>query len=332
MKKTLHLHIGSPKTGTTSIQQTFHKNREVLNKLGFHYPGSHANHHFSFFISEAKYSDWPRQFKSYDENALAQIRNSYLESLQKELTANINQQIISSEYLFIKEKDYIKNYLSYLNKYFHRVKVYVFLRNPIDYFRSIQQQAIKARSFIASPADWSIRFKKVIEAWSQFVDVQVMEYVQGEDSCETFCRKIGISYNKLTRPAERRNTSLSLEQMLLLEKIQHYLYQQHEDNFKNHLAVVQNIDAPFTSKPDLKKGSKKAIYQNHLEDLQWLKEEYSIDFLNEELERKKTSSALTFENGKASVRDVYKVPSEEYVEKYEALVVDVLLKKLVQDN
>ena len=82
----------------------------------------------------------------------------------------------------------------------------------------------------------------------------------------------------------------------------------------------------------LQEWVKPVIYQNHHEDLQWLKEGYGIDFLNEELESQEVASVPTFKDGKATVRDVYKVPSEETVEKYEALIIDALLKKLVQNS
>ncbi len=54
-KKTLYLHIGTPKTGTTSIQMFCMNNREVLQKKGFEYPlygfdfaraKEHRNGHF----------------------------------------------------------------------------------------------------------------------------------------------------------------------------------------------------------------------------------------------------------------------------------------------
>ncbi|MGI9369243.1 MAG: hypothetical protein ACR2O2_10450, partial [Ruegeria sp.] len=44
--KELILHIGHPKTGTTTLQQTFKKNRDFLEKQGILYPmqSSQYNH------------------------------------------------------------------------------------------------------------------------------------------------------------------------------------------------------------------------------------------------------------------------------------------------
>jgi hypothetical protein len=328
----VHLHIGSYKTGTTSIQNTLHVNRAGLYKQGYHYPGSQSNHHLSFLATGAEKEDWPRQFTSIERNNLQQNVQAYFQELTRDFKNEDKQQIVSTEYLYIENEAYIESYMAFLKEFFDEIKVYVFLRDPVYFFRSAQQQMIKARSFVANPADWELTFREVIEAWSSYVEVEVIEYRKGIDSCEVFCEAVGLDYSKLDKPDKQSNTSLSLEQMLLLEKIQHQLYWQHEDQFKNHLAVIHNINPPFTTKPELKEEIRKVIYQNHREDLHWLKEEYDIDFLNEELEGQEVASTPIFENGKATVRDVYKVPSEEIVEKYEALVIDALLKKLVQGN
>lgn len=81
--KTLHLHIGSHKIGTTSIQNTFDMNRKTLNEMGFHYPGDHQNHHFSFFATKASSQNLPRQFKSIPEDKLNRMVDKYFSKLEK---------------------------------------------------------------------------------------------------------------------------------------------------------------------------------------------------------------------------------------------------------
>ena len=77
---------------------------------------------------------------------------------------------------------------------------------------------------------------------------------------------------------------------------------------------------------------KTIIYENHRNDLEWLEEEYGIYFSQSYLQKSELKDIPTFKNGKASVRDIYKVSDEHSVEKYEAMVIDALLKKLVQSN
>jgi hypothetical protein len=46
MARTVHLHIGLPKTGTTFLQTTMWENRRVLRKQGFLYPGTSRMDHY----------------------------------------------------------------------------------------------------------------------------------------------------------------------------------------------------------------------------------------------------------------------------------------------
>lgn len=320
------------KTGTTSIQSTFHHNRTELKSQGFIYPGNEVNHHKFYFATDSPKNEWHRMFQNIDEQVLKKQVANFFSSIEKDFLSACSQHIISTENLFISNKRQVKKVIEYLSEFFSKIVVIVFIRNPVNHYSSAQQQGVKARSFIKRPYSWRLPFRKVLHAWEQFVDVKVIEYQKGVDSCEALCQNIGIDYNKLTINQKKSNTSLSIEQMLLLEKIQYHLYSQHENRFKNHLGVIQNVNPSFTTKPELQEWVKPVIYQNHLEDLQWLKEEYGIDFLSEELEKQEITSIPTFKNGKATVRDVYKVPSEETVEKYEAIVVDALLKNLVQNK
>ncbi len=327
--KTLYLHIGSPKTGTTSIQNTLFHNRNRLNKEGFHYPGNHVNHHFSFLLTKAEYEDWPRQFKSIERGKLKSTIEQHFKYLAQDISSSqADRHIISTEYLFINNETYIKNYLEFLDTFYDEVKVCLFLRNPVDYFRSVQQQKIKARSYLMNPEGWTLNFKNVIEAWSEFVEVEVLEYSPGVDTCELFCNWVGIDYSSLKTLRKKSNASLSIEQMLLLEKIQSQFYTKYEDRFKDHLRVIHQIKSADLHKPKLKEGIRSEVYQNHKKDLIWLKETHSIDFLNDEFVA--TSNRTLPEREEAAVREVFKIPNETLVEKYEAYVIDVLLKKLKQ--
>ncbi|SMO59617.1 hypothetical protein [Fodinibius sediminis] len=330
--KTLYLHIGSYKTGTTSIQNTFHANRKNLARQGFIYPGNLSNHHHFFFATKSNEEDWPRQFKHVDKSLLKRRNTIYFNTLEKDLTSNYSKQIFSTEYLFIDNKQYIENIYTYLSTFFSDIRVYVFIRNPADYFKSIQQQMIKARSFVCNPVSWKNKFRTVIEAWKTFFEVEVIAYQKEMDSCQTLCEAIGLNYHRLNKPDGDSNSSLSIEQMLLLEKIQHHLYQEYEDRFKNHLGLIQQMRPSFTHAPQLREWVQSVIYSNHLEDLYWLKEAYGINFLQDHAEVQRQSDLPAFDSGKVAVRDVYRVPDNETIEKFEALVMDALLKKMVENR
>lgn len=325
MKK-LHLHIGSPKTGTTYIQNIFHANRDELKNQEFLYPGSEVNHHKFFFSTGSEEKDWPRQFNGIDRHRLEQNVNTYFSVLERDFRSGYHEQVISTEYLFISDQNYIQNVIEYLEQFFSEIQIYIFVRDPVDYYRSIQQQILKARSYVTSPDQFRIEFKDIIKAWSQYCHVHVIEYITQNDSCEVFCEKIGVDFGSLAQNSQRSNQSLSIEQMALLEKIQRNLYSDKENQFKPHLSIIPNGVSQFTTKPKLKKHVGNIIRSNHREDLQWLKEKYSIDFLGKDTSH---VSHHKTDKKKLTVRDVYYV-DEQAVELYETFCIDVLLRKIIK--
>jgi hypothetical protein len=330
----LYLHIGSPKTGSTSIQEIFAHNRNVLEKQGYIYPGNNPDHHFLYFASEAPRNKWPRHFKGMDPKRLEAYIHKYFSGLEKDFKKKENV-VMSTEYIFFDDERLVKKIFSYLEQFFSKIEVFVFIRGPVDYYKSYQQQLIKGQSYIQAPQSFQYKFKNVIEIWEPLCDhLEVLDFNKSKNSFKRLCEKLGISTEQLSNLDHRSKGSVSLEQMLMMEKIYKNLYSKYDDQLtgKLHVKTIAQINAPFTHQAKLKDWVKSTIYSNHQEDLHWLKEKSGIDFLSDYPAVDEFSDLPTFENGKATVRDIYKVEDEQSVEKYEALVVDSLLKKLVQGN
>ena len=226
---TLHLHIGSGKTGTTSIQGIFHSNRDQLKNQGFLYPGPNSNHHLLFFASNAPQKDWARTYKGLDQKKLEGVLNQYFSKLRQDLKADCDQ-VISTEYLFVSNPKYVENVAKFLQDYFDKIIVYVFVREPVGFYRSHQQQILKARSYVSSPHHYKYDFKATIESWSEYFDVRLVKYEKGQNSCKTLCNLIGIDFKALHQKEKRSKKSVSLEQMVLLEKIQKHYYTHIDDH------------------------------------------------------------------------------------------------------
>lgn len=107
------------------------------------------------------------------------------------------------------------------------------------------------------------------------------------------------------------------------------MYINYEDRFKNHLGVIHQIKTSELNKPELKEKVKAVIYKNHQQDLLWLNKIYGINFLNDSYKEVSKKEFPKFAK-EVSVRDVFEVPDEQLVEKFESQVIDLLLKKLVQ--
>lgn len=61
---------------------------------------------------------------------------------------------------------------------------------------------------------------------------------------------------------EKINTSPSVEQMLMLEKVQSQLYLNHDNRFKKNLGIIHQIKLDKLHRPEYKEGIKAEMYQN----------------------------------------------------------------------
>ncbi|MEX2411692.1 MAG: hypothetical protein WD607_10065 [Candidatus Paceibacterota bacterium] len=332
MSNTIHLHIGSPKTGSTSIQEIFSKNRNKLRQQDYIYPGNGMDHHFLYFASKAPQERWPRHFKGIDKNKLNTFIKNYFAEIEKGFLEEQNV-VLSTEYIFFENREMVENILNYLRNFFDCIIVHCFLRDPIDYYRSYQQQLIKGQSFLQSPFSFKYNFKEVIQTWSDFSDeMNVLAFNKTENSFVKLCNKIGVDASSCQGLNHRTKSSVSLEQMILMEKVYKNIYQKYDDQLKGklHVKTIAQINTNYTNRPELKPGIDSIIYKNHYKDLLWLKEYYGVDFTNEEHYGDSPSELPSFDGDKVTIRNVFKVQDEQTVEKYEAHVIDLLLKKLLQ--
>lgn len=334
MKKKALLHIGSNKTGTTSIQSAFYRNKQKLEKQGFTYPGDEFCHHKFYFTTKQEESCWPRQFKGIPYDQLQDMITQYLLSVANDLQKDIPFHIISSEYLFRSDADAVRNVVEFLSDFVDEIEVYAFVRAPVPYYNSRQQQIIKASHQIISPKCFRYEFKAVLETWVKHAKVNVIDYDKDADSLSRLAEAMGVDISHF-KTSQKKNESLSIEQMLLLEKIQRNVYSDQDDTFKHHLGLIHQIKTDQETKPTLKNGVAEIIEENHEQDLVWLKEEYVIDLFDKPKARPKKNKRKVGSDlrlpPQPRIRDVYSF-DERKAEKYESMVLDFLVKKFIELN
>ncbi len=142
---TIYLHIGTPKTGTTSIQNFLFNNRENILKKGYLYP-------ISGIISTAQNSKRSPQHlglcealvKHYDikspvdTNSRDKCERSW-EELKREIeTINPKNVIISSEFFTAMQEYYNPDIIALVKKRLedYETKIVLYVRRQDDFFRS----------------------------------------------------------------------------------------------------------------------------------------------------------------------------------------------------
>lgn len=132
--KTLYLHIGTPKTGTTSIQRFFREHPHFLKKQGYVYPdfgkiyegvGVARNGHFLVLNKD--------EFKEAYIDAVKKI---------KKLSKKYNNIIISEEAVWNNSKN-IKTFIDDMKLNDIKVKIILYLRRQDLFLQSKWAQAVK---------------------------------------------------------------------------------------------------------------------------------------------------------------------------------------------
>ncbi|HAG52691.1 MAG TPA: hypothetical protein DCL21_02780 [Alphaproteobacteria bacterium] len=317
----IYSHVESNNAGATSVQGGLSKNRKSLEDKGVCYPDDQLCHHGFNFTSQQDEKFWPRQYKDVELNDLQAYVTENLVKIANDFNRGLNTYIFSSEYLFIDDKKSVESILEWFEQHVGSIdlEVILFFRNPVEQYMSSQQKIIKEEHSIESPTFYHYSFRSVIETWSDFCKVNVFEHKKGVDSLQVVSNFLDLDNEGLIVP-KRTNESLSVGQMLLLEKTQKNVYSNSAGIFKKHLFTIHNIKADWLTKPYSKCGVSNLIYENHFHDLQWLTHAYEINFDN--------NNSVGFYNSpfksECSISDVHESDKKKF-ESYESMILDLLL-------
>lgn len=148
MTKTCYLHIGSPKTGSTSIQAWFHRNREELERQGILYPGEDRRHNallskFHLNPTELRFH-WnngrktPETVAAHDNARLTRML-AQIGSTSAPLTLISNENFIGHG-----KKIRCAELKAMLHQNFEQVKVVCYVRDPMKAVISKAQEQVKS--------------------------------------------------------------------------------------------------------------------------------------------------------------------------------------------
>lgn len=161
-KKTIYIHIGSPKTGTTSIQQFLTVNSEILLKEGLFYPitgRQYTENDLLRLDKEGNNSSKNINLKGDSTlicmNGSLLTKNGYDENNFQKLLEDFSvskssSMLLSEEVLFTEYQDSIcnrSNLFEYLSGY--EVKIIVYLKRSVEYLCGLWQEELRNKSTIS---------------------------------------------------------------------------------------------------------------------------------------------------------------------------------------
>ena len=176
----LALHIGSGKTGTSSIQHFMNRNRDRLAELGHLYPESpgrtrHAR--LGLFIKPdallGNAPSWRRQgFASPDD-----FREAFRSKLFAEINASgLSRVVLSDEALYGSPNNALRQLRSFTDGIARRVRVIVYLRRQDDHLISRYQQVVKVGD-VRRLGEWAQQdfgqtydYRGKLDTWQRLVE------------------------------------------------------------------------------------------------------------------------------------------------------------------
>ena len=295
---TCYLHIGVPKTGTTSVQNFLYTNRQVLQKQGFLYPVSalHTHQHAALVSI----------INSYSENQISKKRLSeWLDALKQEILSYPNHTILFSSEVAVQAFDSVtkisclKEILQELG--FTKIYIVVYFRNCADTYVSLYSQVFKMftmsmeekekwNTVLGAPQNnlWAdIHYKYQMSA-QNFAEVfgkdkmivrffDKAEFVQG-DLIRDFLDAVGLHWDSAFVLPKNQNESLDLLGMEIAKALYKHDFPEIRDDIIAS-KIYEYTTKSLTSKdPNLKFMPPKELYESYLnfyaESNEWVRTEF----------------------------------------------------------
>jgi hypothetical protein len=285
MTQRLILHIGHPKTGTTTLQKTLQASRTALINAGILHPdtGHHHNHRalIPYLTSEASAL---QQLDSSPSEVL-KISSKKWNAVKEEVsTLNPNTIILSSESFFRDlGDDEFRMLGSNLKSLASKIVIAAYLREPASLTLSKAQQNIKRKPIFTLPP--KAYYRSTLELYKNSgigsMKVRIFDrraLKDGDIVKDFFAQHIPhFDPERLSRRKDD-NTSFSAEAMSLLQEVQRKERSCPRDNAKHAIKKADRELHGF-ARPRMHDQIRHAI-QARCTDLGWLKDEFDLEFPN----------------------------------------------------
>lgn len=276
------LHIGTEKTGTTTIQNFLAENRQTLLRHGYLYPDCPGKtNHFKLvvFASEStRFMNLHKLLRLDTIEKVTRFKTKFPQRLEQELTlSNCEKVIFSSEHCssrLTNEED-IERLKNLLDKFFDDIEIIIYLRRQDKFLASTYSTAIRAGSTepfkIPSKETIEIRYNyyNILNKFAkvfgkQKIKVRIFEpskMIEGnllKDFMNTVESEIDDSYSFISN----LNTSLdvySLEYVRILNKnLKKIIKHDPDKHIKKVIKKLENYSSKYKNKGGLLLSEKMA--------------------------------------------------------------------------
>ena len=157
MPKTLIVHIGMHKTGSSSLQNFLHKNRDYfLDRHNIDYCEAYPNHGKLAALFANNYRHFSR-IGAFDDAHIGRWKDYYLKTFKTSLDKfGADKFILSGEGFSYSGISDVQDFYKFVEPYFDAFKVVFYARDPISFSQSCAQQFIKSGMTLDQMIDGSL--------------------------------------------------------------------------------------------------------------------------------------------------------------------------------
>ncbi|GAB5374726.1 MAG: hypothetical protein AcusKO_11880 [Acuticoccus sp.] len=268
MLKTLYVHIGPPKTGTTSIQDTFRANAALLEQHGFFYYTGHKSHH-AVALHMCERDRLPRHRKWHDD------------FFAKAAATRCETGMLSTEFMIRLSQEEIESAIAKFQGIAGHVKVLCYARHPVPFAVSAAHQAIRGAKEVAHvEASPNMRqHSALFRRWEEAVGRENMivrafdrDALPKGDVVEDVINLVGLQDLSPQIERHRSNEGLSVLGAQLLDAVSQRL----KDNpvEVRYVKLLRNIKGPRYVLPA---KTLDVVRRKTAADVAQLREEWGID-------------------------------------------------------
>ncbi len=296
----LILHIGTPKTGSTTIQNFLKLNRNLLDSESILVPKTistnDGNHRWaSVFAYDNDFEDeFTKKIFTEGSKSREELIDEKFNEFKKEIAmSNANICIISSEHLSsrLRKIENIYKLKHLFNDFFEEISILLYIRKPIEAAISLLSTQIKTGQ---TPQGLDLEFfsnnlnnLKVIKNWENaFLKSNLRiklfnkeNFIDG-DLIKDFCAECKIKYSKNFKTHKRSNETLNLDQMKYLKYLNQYfpLLKKNKLNKKRRNLTRFIIENFQSSNQFLPTKDQYRLFEKHFAiDNHYIKKEYFSD-------------------------------------------------------